>query len=182
MPFLYTRSDQSLQPDPLDDVFRAMAVAAAYEQQPPPHHPSTSQYSPHPHMPPPPPHLDPSTLAWLQLLQAQAQGQQVPPVEFDTRDRGEGTSTNPATAPTASDDGNAEDDDEHSEGERSAITDDKRRRNTAASGMSKTFYLVAKLTRDDSEVQEQEETMGAEPGALGHEFNEKSGRAGPRSE
>jgi hypothetical protein len=89
---------------------------------------------------PPPPQVDPNTLAWLQLLQAQAQGQQAPPAGFNPRDRGEGTSINQGAVPTASDDGGAEDDDEHSEGERSGITEDKRRRNTAASGTSEAVY------------------------------------------
>lgn len=141
-PFSYA----NLHPDPFEDLFRAMGET--YDSQPT----SAVHFTPHqqpPHLPPPHlplPQLDANTLAWLQLLQAQGQGQLPPapafsPTTSGNRNRGEGTSQgNTQAAPGPSDDGN-EDDEEQSGGDGVAVVQDKRRRNTAASGSSKSASM-----------------------------------------
>lgn len=111
-----------------------------------PHHPtSPPNFSPHQQPQLPQMQVDANTLAWLQLLQAQGQGHQLPlapPLNQNasgSRGRDEGRSRSATNAaPVQSEDGN-EDEDDQSGGEGSAVAQDKRRRNTAASGSYKKF-------------------------------------------
>lgn len=82
--------------------------------------------------------LDPNALAWLHLLQSQAAAQQglgvgssTSEVQGGVQQQSERQSTQPIHP--LNDDANLEEEND-SEGEQAATTEDKRRRNTAASG------------------------------------------------
>lgn len=83
------------------------------------------------------PQLDPTTLAWLQLLQSQASVQDSPDLgssseaHANVQDHPGRSSTQPTHTP---DDPASPDDENDSGAERAAMAEDKRRRNTAASG------------------------------------------------
>ena len=102
-----------------------------------------------------PPHhqqLDPGALAWLQLLQSQAPAQHDPgtggssKVQGDAQERSEQSPTQPTHLPDNPAD---PEEDNDSEAERGATAEDKRRRNTAASGNFPTtpLWMIANQPR-----------------------------------
>lgn len=81
--------------------------------------------------------LDPTVLAWLQLLQSQAPAQHDPAVGSSSKAQGDvqqqsGRQSTQPTHPTG--DGTNPEEENDSETDQAATTEDKRRRNTAASG------------------------------------------------
>ena len=97
----------------------------------------------------PHPQLDPIALAWLQLLQSQAPAQHDPSVgsssrvQADVQGHPEQLSTQPTHLPDNPANPEEEDD---SEGELAATAEDKRRRNTAASGNFPVAFLFEAIT------------------------------------
>ena len=138
--FPFTSHPADFYSDPLDDVLRSLTATYTTEplpqqhQYPPPleNEFDLSDMSPHQQ-------LDPATaMAWLQLLQSQVPPQHDPglgssssKVQPNVQDNPDRPPTQPAHTPNEP--ANPEEE-EDSEGERTATAEDKRRRNTAASG------------------------------------------------
>lgn len=178
--FPFTSRFPSLHPDPFDDVLRSLATTYTTDPLPPQHH----------YYPPPqadessllgmPPHqqLDPTTLAWLQLLQSQGPAQHDLGVGSSSKGQG-GTqeqsgrqSAQPTHLPSDPAD---PDEDEDSEAERAVTAEDKRRRNTAASARfrskKKQWLLnmertVTSLSRQVDELEREAADLRRENGWL----------------
>ena len=132
----------------------------------------------------PPQQLDPIALAWLQLLQSQATAQHDPGVGSSSRVQADvqGHPEQPPTQPTHLPDDPANPEDENdSEGELAATAEDKRRRNTAASGnfsVALPFEAITDLAR--SPIPEQEEAVAIEYGKNRHKPIPPGQRVGTR--
>lgn len=141
--FPFTSHFDGLYPDPLDDVLRSLTTTYAtdplflQQHQHPPSHSHNSGISEMSHHQ----QLDPTTLAWLQLLQSQG------PVQHDlsvgsSNKAQQGVQDQSGQQPTQqthnpNDPADLEEGSD-SETERTATTEDKRRRNTAASARFRT--------------------------------------------
>jgi len=137
--FLFTPNFAGLYPDPLDDVLRSLTTT--YDTQSLPQHYHYTQHptdeSDLPFMSPHHQQLDSTTLAWLQLLQGQVPAQHGLGVggSNEVQTGVQGQPERPPTQHTHLPDEPADPDEENdSETERTATAEDKRRRNTAASG------------------------------------------------
>jgi hypothetical protein len=116
--------------------------------------------------------LDPAALAWLQFLQSQAPVQSDLGVGASSKARGDSQerAEQPPTHQTHPDDPVDPEEEDDSETERTATAEDKRRRNTAASGdlLRSPLPLRRQLTLPLSPVPEQEEAVVAEHGTNRH--------------
>ena len=124
--------------------------------------------------------LDPIALAWLQLLQSQGLAQHDPGVggsgkaQTDDQEHPRQPSAQPTQLP------NTPEEEGDSETERTATAEDKRRRNTAASGNFSLVSLKRWLILPRSPVPEQEEAVAIEYGANRHESIASGRRLGAR--
>lgn len=136
--FPFTSHPSDFYPDPLDDVLRTFTSSYTSDPFPPQHHQypqslvdeiGLSDMSPH-HQ------LDPTTLAWLQLLQSQGPAQHhfgigsSNKVQEGVQGQSELQSTQQTHLP---DDPVNPEEENDSDAERTGTTEDKRQRNTAAS-------------------------------------------------
>jgi len=185
--------DQAL-PTPLNsdnDFYRAMASTFEMHHSQDQSH-RTSSTSPidyslrHPYLPLPQqqPQIDPGTLALLQLLaQSQAYQQPLASTSFmagapglgaDRRETPSGSDTTGQTGQSAEDDGDADDYDdrgEQPEGDGTVITEDKRRRNTAASARfrNKKKQWVLNMERNVTSLSRQVDELEREASDLRRE-------------
>lgn len=119
-------------------------------------------------MPPHDQQLDPTAIAWLQLLQSQVPAQHDPDVGSSSRVQANAQEypERPSSQPThlSGDPADPEEEDD-SGAEQAAVAEDKRRRNTAASGNLTVPSLSYQLIQPHSPIPEQEEAVGVEYGA-----------------